>query len=298
MDFKIILAHQAGLKPFIKFWEFSLDSLNLETPYYSEIEDAEYFEPVSLGKYGISSIEDSVLKYAFESELLEKPKDSCCFEYKYSDLGYYFLKKVVEDKINQPLEDFVDQNFYGPLGLTTMTYSPLCKYPMYSIAPTDRDDYFRQNLLQGFVHDPGAAMQGGVGGHAGLFSNSTDLAKLFQMNLQDGKYGRSKYLEPGVVEFFATAPFENNRRAIGWDKPKLDGNGPTSDFASVSSFGHSGFTGTLAWADPEFDLIYIFLSNRIYPDAGNYKLVKNNIRTRIQDVVYESMWIYESENQY
>ena len=153
-------------------------------------------------------------------------------------------------------------------------------------------------MVQGFVHDPGAAMYGGVAGHAGVFSNANDLAKIFQMNLQDGYYGGHQYLQPGVVKMFSTPPFENNRRGIGWDKPKLDGDGPTSDYAPASTFGHTGFTGTAAWADPEFNLIYIFLSNRTFPDSSNFKLIKNNIRTRIQDIIYESLWSYEATHSY
>ena len=132
-------------------------------------------------------------------------------------------------------------------------------------------------------------MFGGVAGHAGLFSNSMDLAVLMQMNLQDGFYGGQKYLLPSTLSTFTKKHFDKNRRGLGWDKPEPSGNGPTSDFASESTYGHTGFTGTAAWVDPDENLVYIFLSNRVYPDAGNTKLIKQSVRTRIQDVIYQSI---------
>ncbi|MDX5438584.1 MAG: serine hydrolase, partial [Pontibacter sp.] len=181
------------------------------------------------------------------------------------------------------------QNFYAPLGLSTMTYTPLIKHPREVIAPTEDDNYFRKNLIWGTVHDQAAAMMGGVGGHAGLFSNANDLAILMQMNMNNGNYGGHKFYNTDVVTEFAKRQFSNSRRGLGWDKPAPDVNGPTSSLASPSTFGHTGFTGTGAWADPENKLIYIFLSNRVYPDAANTKLVKYNIRSRIHDVIYKAM---------
>jgi beta-N-acetylhexosaminidase len=198
-------------------------------------------------------------------------------------------RRMSERMLNQPLNEFMDQNFFGPLGLSTMTYNPLLKHRREIIAPTEDDNYFRKNLIWGTVHDQGAAMMGGVGGHAGLFANANDLAILMQMNLQNGNYGGHKYFNTNVVTEFSKRQFSNSRRGLGWDKPDLDGNGPTSNLASASTFGHTGFTGTGAWVDPENQLIYIFLSNRVYPDAGNSKLVKYNIRTRIHDVIYKSI---------
>jgi beta-N-acetylhexosaminidase len=191
--------------------------------------------------------------------------------------------------LNQPLDEFMDQNFYAPLGLSTMTYKPLLKVSRDVIAPTEDDKYFRHNLIWGSVHDQGAAMMGGVAGHAGLFSNANDLAILLQMNLQNGNYGGHKYFNTDVVSEFSKKQFKNNRRGLGWDKPEPESGGPTSSMASLTTFGHTGFTGTGAWVDPENNLIYIFLSNRVYPDAGNNKLVTYNIRTRIHDVIYKAI---------
>jgi len=170
-----------------------------------------------------------------------------------------------------------------------MTYNPLLKLPREIIAPTENDNYFRKNLIWGTVHDQGAAMMGGVGGHAGLFSNANDLAILLEMNLQNGNYGGHKFFNTSVVPEFTKRQSTHSRRGLGWDKPDPDGNGPTSNMASAATFGHTGFTGTGAWVDPQNQLIYIFLSNRVYPDAGNSKLVKYNIRTRIHDVIYKSI---------
>ena len=216
------------------------------------------------------------------------------YDYKYSDMGYYLLQKLIENVLNQPMDQFLQQNFYDPMGLTTMSYLPLCRFPLSRVAPTERDDYFRNTLVYGMVHDQGAALCGGVAGHAGLFSSAIDLAKMMQMHLQDGAYGGTRFFQSGTIEKFTEQQYHSNRRGLGWDKPeKGEWNGPTSEFASGKTFGHTGFTGTAVWADPEFNLIYVFLSNRIYPDANNTKLIKTNIRTRIQDLIYEAMWSYK-----
>ena len=142
------------------------------------------------------------------------------------------------------------------------------------------------------MHDQGAAMVGGVAGHAGLFGTANDLAKLMQMNMQQGRYGGLQFFSPGTISTFAHQQFSDNRRGLGWDKPKIEGKGPTSKYVSPNTFGHTGFTGTCAWADPDYDLVFIFLSNRIHPDTGNRKLISTNVRTRIQSVLYESMMVY------
>jgi CubicO group peptidase (beta-lactamase class C family) len=141
-------------------------------------------------------------------------------------------------------------------------------------------------------------MFGGIAGHAGIFSNATDLAILAQMNLQDGYYGGTRYLQEGTIKKFTTQQSSRNRRGLGWDKPERNGKiNPTSRYASAKSFGHTGFTGTAVWVDPEFGLVYVFLSNRIHPKANNNKLIKSNIRTRIQDAIYDSMWSYRKANK-
>ncbi|MDX5422102.1 MAG: serine hydrolase [Hymenobacteraceae bacterium] len=284
-----VLTHQAGLLAGIPAWQNTLKSVETKQTFYASTQNDIYPNEVIPGFYSIKTMEDSLWAWTVRSKMLPRRKDGKGYDYKYSDLDFYVLKRVAETLLNQPLDEFLDQNFYAPLGLSTMTYKPLLKHRQESIAPTEEDRYFRHNLIWGSVHDQGAAMLGGVAGHAGLFSNANDLAILLQMNLQNGKYGGHEYFKTDVVVDFSKKQFSHNRRGLGWDKPEPEGNGPTSAFAPASTFGHTGFTGTAAWVDPENKLIYIFLSNRVYPDAGNNKLVKYNIRTRIHDVVYKAI---------
>lgn len=297
LEIKDILTHQAGLIPFIPYWRYTVDEFGVLPAFYHTIADSLYTGEVARGLYGSRMLTDSLWKWTLDSELREKPRRKLIYDYKYSDLGFLIMFNVAETLLNQNLNFFLEQNFYKPLGAAVLGFLPLCRMPEASIAPTEDDQYFRKQLIRGTVHDPGAAMRGGIAGHAGLFSNAHDLAKLFQMNLQDGHYGGTRYLEPGVVEEFSKKHFEDNRRGLGWDKPTIGEDfNVTSRFASYRTYGHTGFTGTAVWVDPEFDLIYIFLSNRIYPDASNIKLIKTDVRTRIHDVVYEAMWDFSKVN--
>ena len=159
------------------------------------------------------------------------------------------------------------------------------------IVPSEEDDYYRDQTLQGYVHDMGAAMQGGIGGHAGLFSNANDVAKIMQMYLQGGTYGDKKYLEAATITKFNNCYYcdQDIRRGVGFDKPQLGTAGPTCGCVSMTSFGHSGFTGTYTWADPDEEIVYVFLSNRTYPTMSNRKLIQTNIRTKIQKLIYEAI---------
>ncbi len=202
------------------------------------------------------------------------------------------MQFLAERMLNQPMEDFLKQNFYEPLGAYTTGYTPLNSFPAQVIAPTEDDRIYRKAQLVGTVHDERAAMMGGIAGHAGLFSSAGDLAKLGQMLLQEGYYGGYRYYKPETVRMFTHKQFEKSRRGLGWDKPvQSDPASPTSLYASPRTFGHTGFTGTCLWVDPEFDLVYVFLSNRVFPDRSN-KLVNSNIRSRIQDVIYQSIFTY------
>lgn len=283
-----ILAHQSGLRPGLATWQKTIDKRKLKETFYASTQTEVYPNEVTPGVYSIKSMDDSLWTWTVQTPLRPKQGNGT-YDYAYSDLGFYILKRLAETQLNQPLNEFMDQNFYAPLGLSNLTYTPLIKHPREIIAPTEDDNYFRKNLIWGTVHDQGAAMMGGVGGHAGLFSNANDLAVLMQMNMNNGNYGGHRYYTTDVVQEFAERQFKSSRRGLGWDKPAPDGNGPTSAMASASTFGHTGFTGTGAWVDPENKLIYIFLSNRVYPDASNTKLIKYNIRTRIHDVVYKAM---------
>lgn len=305
---KDILTHQAGLIPFLPHWKRTLDTSGFNKCYYRPEKNDTFCRMVIPGLYCINTIEDSLWKWTIDSDLLPKPvlkknkkgkveKRSDKNAYVYSDLGFYIMKHVAEKVLDQSLDEFLRQNFFDPLGLNTLTYCPLGKFPLNQIAPTEDDKYFRKALIRGTVHDQGAAMLGGVGGHAGMFSNANDLAVLMQMNLQKGFYGGSRYFLPKTVPFFSEKQFEGNRRGLGWDKPEPDGNGPTSDYASPNTFGHTGFTGTAVWADPDQELAYVFLSNRVYPDAGNQKLIKGGVRTKIQDVLYKAILNYNTDKR-
>lgn len=288
-----MLLHQAGLLPYIPFWQRTVDKVGLKPAFYSFSPELNFQNEIIPGLYYLNSMQDSLWRWCVDSDLMDKKKKTH-YEYKYSDIGFYVMKKLAEKELNQPLNEFLDQNFYAPLGLSTMTYLPLCKFPEDNIAPTEDDKSFRNTLLCGTVHDQGAAMYGGIAGHAGIFSNANDLAIMMQMHLQNGFYGGIRYFQESTIPKFTSRQNKTNRRGLGWDKPLLgEPGGPTSHYASPKTYGHTGFTGTAVWVDPEFDLVYVFLSNRVYPDANNAKLIKNSIRTKIQDVIYEAMWSYE-----
>jgi len=213
--------------------------------------------------------------------------------YRYSDLGYYFLQKIIERQTGKSIEELFRQWFAIPLGTERLVFTPLKYFPEEEIVPSGKDMVFRKEMLRGFPNDAGAAMQGGVAGHAGLFGNADDIAKFAQMLLNKGRYGGVRFLESSTVELFTSKQNSHNRRGLGFDKPEFDPekDTPVSELASETSFGHSGFTGTLLWIDPEYDLIYIFLSNRVYPYSYNKKLIKGNVRTKIQDMIYRSITV-------
>ncbi|HEY8935025.1 MAG TPA: serine hydrolase, partial [Cyclobacteriaceae bacterium] len=260
--------------------------------FYSHVKSEQYPLQVASKLYASAAMKDSLWSWIVKAKIREKPLRTP-FDYKYSDMGFYIMQHLAEKLLNQPLEDFIHQNLYDPLGSSTTGYLPLLRFPPQQIAPTENDKLFRKSLLIGTVHDQGAAMYGGAAGHAGLFSNASDLAKLGQMLLQGGTYGGNRFYKPETVHLFTQKQFETSRRGLGWDRPAPgDSNSPTSMYASPKTFGHTGFTGTCIWVDPEFNLVYVFLSNRVHPSMTNNKLINANIRPRIQDVIYESIFNY------
>ncbi|MAN04498.1 MAG: beta-N-acetylglucosaminidase [Owenweeksia sp.] len=280
-----ILAHQARLQAWIPFYLETLSKGQQLPEYYAVERNFDFPNSVAIDLYSTRSVRDTILARIYDSKLLPQK------EYKYSDLGYYLFMDLIEQVEGEPLDVLVDKNFYRPLGAYTMTYRPLEKFPEDQIVPTEDDKTFRRQELRGYVHDQGAAMLGGVAGHAGLFSDANDLAKLMQMYLQYGKYGGVEYFDSVTVKEFTRCQYcdDDNRRGIGFDKPQLGGAGPTCGCVSPLSFGHTGFTGTIAWADPTEEIVYIFLSNRVHPDAENRKLLSLSTRTRIQEVIYNSI---------
>ncbi|MCM5663766.1 glycoside hydrolase family 3 N-terminal domain-containing protein [Galbibacter mesophilus] len=282
-----VLSHYARLKPWIPFYVNTLDE-GTKKPldkYYKEEPTRKFKTQVADHLYIRDDYRDSILQQIKESDLLRR------LEYKYSDLPFLLLQRYLEDHYKKPLDEIAQERFYKPLGMNYTTYNPLEKFGKAEIVPTEVDDYFRYQTIQGYVHDMGAAMLGGVGGHAGLFSTSNDLAKMMQMYLQKGYYGGKRFFSEETLDKFNTCYYcdNDNRRGVGFDKPQLGESGPTCGCVSMTSFGHSGFTGTYAWADPADGLVYIFLSNRTYPTMLNRKLITEGTRTVIQEIIYESI---------
>jgi beta-N-acetylhexosaminidase len=294
-----ILLHQAGLQPYLPHWRNTIDTSGFSPKYYRIIQSDSFPNMVVPGLFSIASMEDSLWKWTKESSLMahtKQRKKILPYGYVYSDLGFYIMKRLAESLLDQPMEEFLKQNFYDPLCLQHFYYNPLQQnVDINTITPTEQDKYFRKTLVQGTVHDPGAALLGGVGGHAGIFANATDLATLFQMNAQMGYYGDYRFLLPETLKLFTRTQTSKNRRGLGWDKPQATSGGPCSYLVSSSTYGHTGFTGTAAWVDPEQELIYVFLSNRVYPDASNSRLIKDGIRTQIQTVIYKSILNYREQ---
>jgi CubicO group peptidase (beta-lactamase class C family) len=276
-----LLMHQSGLKSYIPFWRHASMQKDSNVFLYKERKRRRSFSYLNV------DWNDSIQSWIQGSKMNSLMNSDSSYRYLYSDLGFMLMKEVVENDCACTFDTHTDSLLYAPMGMDFTLFNPLEDFAKDQIAPTEQDNSFRKTLLQGNVHDKNAALLGGVSGHAGLFSNANDLAKYMQMMLQGGEYGGVKYFDEELIDQFTTKGENSYRRALGWDKPNRTV-GNTSKYASDSAFGHSGFTGTLVWADPEYDLVYIFLSNRIYPDPQNYKLIESNTRTKIHDLMYES----------
>lgn len=213
--------------------------------------------------------------------------------YRYSDANFMLIQKILETKMgDMAIDNWMEENFYRPLGLRNVTYCPLKRLERDRIVPTENDQRWRQQLVHGYVHDPTAALTGGIAGNAGLFSNAEDLTVLFQMLMDGGVYGGKRFLNEKTVAHFINNN-HGNHRGLGFDRPNEKYRAAYAEQASEQTFGHTGFTGTCVWADPKSDLVYVFLSNRLYPDAANWKLFSNQIRERIHEVVYRSFNSYQ-----
>ena len=283
---KELLSHYARLKAWHPFYKETLDKSGKPNPrYYRTFSQDPFTIQVAERLYLRKDYLDTLYHKVAISELLPKK------EYKYSDFAFILLKQYIEQKTQSPLDVLSERNFFRPLGAHRTMYNPLERFDMSVIPPTEIDNYFRYQTIQGFVHDMGAAMEGGIGGHAGVFSDAMGVAKIMQMYLQKGNYGGVSFFGKSAFEDFNTCYFcsEGVRRGVGFDKPQLGQSGPTCGCASMTSFGHTGFTGTMAWADPEKEIVYIFLSNRTFPNANENKLSKANIRESIQQVIYDAI---------
>ncbi|TRO66442.1 serine hydrolase [Christiangramia sabulilitoris] len=282
-----MLMHYARLQAWIPFYISTIDpkTKKLSEQYYKNVPSEKFNKQVANGIYIRRDIEDSIVDIIKKSDLERRLK------YKYSDLPYYLLKYYLESHYDNSLADITQERLYEPLGANYTGYLPRRRFDSLQIAPTEDDKLWRNQVVRGYVHDQGAAMQGGVGGHAGLFSNANDVAKIMQTYINGGTYGGEEFLKKETIDKYNTCYYckDDVRRGVGFDKPQLGESGPTCNCVSMISFGHSGFTGTFAWADPEEEIVYVFLSNRTYPDSNNRKLIREDIRSEIQKVIYESI---------
>jgi CubicO group peptidase (beta-lactamase class C family) len=285
--FKDLLTHYAGLKAWIPFYKATLDSNNnpLEK-YYRKNATAEFSIKVADNLFLRADYQDTIMKIIADTPLATKK------EYRYSDFTFIILKEYLEKLTNKDLATLSQENFFNSVGMNNTLYNPLQKFDRKVIAPSEVDNYFRYQVVQGYVHDMAAAMQGGVAGHAGIFSNAMDVAKMMQLYLQKGSYGNHRYFSEATFDAFNNCYYcaDGVERGLGFDK-RLGADGPTCQCTSPSSFGHTGFTGDMAWADPENEIVYIFLSNRTYPEvsaAGNM-LAKEKIREDIQQLIQDAI---------
>ncbi len=284
-----IMAHRAGLYPWIPFYQQTISKSKRNprplSKYYSKTVTSQNTVPVTDKLFMRDIYLDEIKEQVYQSDLLPTRR------YKYSDLGFYLIGDMVGRLTNNPIDEFVQQTFYRPLGLTTATYNPWKTQTLNLIVPTEVDRYFRRQKVQGYVHDMGAAMLGGVSGHAGLFANANDLAIIMQMVLNGGYYGGRRFFSESTTQLFTHRHPECSRRGLGFDLKELDAAKKMNicENASKYTFGHTGFTGTCTWVDPEHNLVYIFLANRTYPSMHNYKLNEKDYRSRIQEIIYEAI---------
>ena len=292
-DLKIddILLHQAGLVPFIAFYKETIDAGtgNPNPAIYSSKQQKGYGVRVAENIYLRNDWQDTMMYRILKSPLGPKNK------YVYSDNDFIFLGKIVEEITGMTLDQYAQKTFYEKIGMYSTGFKPRNRFQLESLVPTETEKHFRQQTTRGDVHDEGASMFGGVAGHAGLFSNAYDLSLLYQMLLNGGELNGVRYLKPETIKFFTAYHSKVSRRGFGFDKPEKDNalrkDPYPSSLASAETFGHTGFTGTCVWVDPKADLVYIFLSNRVYPTRDNGKLSNMGIRGKIQDAIYRAIGI-------
>lgn len=307
-----LLLHESGITPFIPYYESAIDKNSYSGPLFgkrSQIYGAHYAgawgrtdykfrsdlisdkpsetfdRPVANNLYAGKKMHDVLLKDIIDTPLRTRGR------YAYSCLNFMLLKEAVENLSKQDLNSYVQENFYHKLGAYTTTFQPLKYISLNDIPPTENDPFFRKQQIRGYVHDEGAALFGGISGNAGLFSTANDLAKICQMWLNEGEYGDYRFFSRETVNLFTKTKSSTSRRGLGFDKPDTRNNNtsPTSPQAPVTVYGHTGYTGTCFWVDPTNNLIYIFLSNRVFPSRAPNRLSSMNIRERIQDEIYKAI---------
>jgi CubicO group peptidase (beta-lactamase class C family) len=277
-----MMAHQAGFTPWIPYYKKTLSQNKPSTAYYQEKSDEMFQVKVAEKMFMRKDYVDSMYAILVKTPLVTPKK------YVYSDLCFYFQQLINERLTGMKQDVYLSKNTFAKMGLRHITYNPLDRFQKEQIVPTENEQSFRYQLIHGYVHDQGAAMLGGVGGHAGIFANATDVASVMQLFLNNGSYAGQTFFDINTTNAFTKQQFSGNKRGSGFDRPAGSGGGTCGKLASQESFGHSGFTGTLAWADPKDNIVFVFLSNRVYPDAENWKLRDMGIRTAMQDAFYEA----------
>jgi beta-glucosidase-like glycosyl hydrolase/CubicO group peptidase (beta-lactamase class C family) len=292
-----VLAHQSRLKSWIPFWQMTLnENKELDQRIFSNEPSEKFNVRVSSHLFMNEEFTNAIFDTIRNSELNSRKR------YVYSDLGFHLFPGLITNVTSEDYVDYLNKYFYQPLGANTVCFNAYQNYPSTRIIPTENDDFFRKEIVRGFVHDEGAAMMGGISGNAGIFGTASDLAKIFQMYLQKGFYGGKRYISEETTKEFTRIQFpeNDNRRGLGFDKPYIDNyknslkNAYPAIDASKNSFGHSGFTGTFVWADPDNGLLFIFLSNRVYPTRENGKLYNLNIRTALHQKIYDCIKLSEN----
>jgi beta-glucosidase-like glycosyl hydrolase/CubicO group peptidase (beta-lactamase class C family) len=286
-----ILLHQAGLVPFIAFYKETIDTVTgkPKPEFYSDKSKPGFSVRVAENLYLRDDYNEVIMNRILKSPLGAKNK------YVYSDNDFIFLGKVVEQITGKTLDQYVMETFYKPMGMVTTGFKPRDRFSVNRMVPTETEKWFRQQTMQGDVHDEGSSLLGGVAGHAGLFSDAYDLAMLYQMLLNGGEFNGYRYLRPETIKLFTAYHSAVSRRGYGFDKPEKD-NAIRKDpypasLVSLETFGHTGFTGTCVWVDPKNDIVYVFLSNRVYPTRDNNKISQLLIRGKIQDALYKALGI-------
>ena len=281
-----LMTHTSGLSAFVPFYREISPKGVWDTKWLHPTPDSLYSVVVADSVYLRADFPDTVLYKIAHLKLGQK-------KYVYSDLGFILMKEIVEKIAGEPMDEFLNRNFYRPMNLTRTGFNPKEWTSVENIAPTENDTYFRKQLLRGYVHDQSAAVFGGVCGNAGLFSTAHEVAVILQMLMNGGEWeGRTYLSEKTVLQFVSTCPMHGcNRRGLGFDTPKFAGEtGLLPDDAGNKTYGHQGFTGTVFWCDPQNDFIYIFLSNRVYPSAEENLLSKSKLRLLVQDEIYQGLW--------
>lgn len=282
------LGHQGGVKSWIRYYaEIKRNNGKYKNKTIADEWSEDYPFQVSEGQYLHKDFYRKKIKKMIRKSPVEKNP-----HYVYSGLFYYLIPEIVQNLTDTSFVEYLDTHFYQPMKLSTVTFNPLEKFELNRIVPTEIDSFFRYHPIHGWVHDEGAILMKGISGNAGLFSDAEDLASLAQMLEQFGTYEGKQYLKPSTVDLFTAYQYanKNNRRGLGFDKPLLEYNPEESYMArsaSVSSFGHTGYTGTFFWVDPEKDFVFVFLSNRVYPTRNSQMLYQLKVRPTLHQLFYD-----------